>query len=275
MSSIERRSRLAIRIDAARRLLLWHVFSGKTPYYLVSEFPKCGGSWVAQMLAAYISIPFPRNKNVSVVRRRPSVLHGHRMYHKHFKNAVYVLRDGRDALVSAYYHNLIPNDRNPHWAVERKRRELSIKNVEDIERNLPAFIEYMFTKYTNSFFHFSWADFAFSLIKSNIHFVRYEDLLIDTPMTFAGVIKRITGKEPNMKRVVEVCDRFSFKNQAKRNRGEQDNSSFLRKGIAGDWKTKFNRETCKVFDKYAGEALIHTGYEKDHEWVMQHKIVKE
>ena len=53
----------------------------------------------------------------------------------------------------------------------------------------------------------------------------------------------------------------------KRKAGEEDRSSFLRKGIAGDWKNHFNTEAVNIFDHYAGETLIKLGYEKNHDWV--------
>ena len=52
----------------------------------------------------------------------------------------------------------------------------------------------------------------------------------------------------------------------KRNPGEEA-KSFIRKGIAGDWKNKFSPEACEMFNKYAGGALIKVGYEKDDSWV--------
>lgn len=270
MASSETRSRLRIRVDAVRRLVLWHVLSGVTPYYLVSEFPKSGGSWVAQMLSAYLDVPFPRNKDVTVIRRQPSILHGHHLYSKHFKNAVYVLRDGRDVMVSAYFHMLFQNDRNPPWAIDRIRAELAFSDYDDVEGNLPQFIEYMFTKFSSGLFHFSWADFVYSVGGKNANCIRYEDLLEDTPGTFAAALARLNGREPEMERVREIAERFSFRQQTKRNAGEEDTTSFLRKGIAGDWLNKFTSEARQAFDKYAGEALLVAGYEKNRDWVAGH-----
>jgi len=272
MAHKENRTLLQVRIDAARRQILWNCFSGKVPYYLVTEYPKSGGSWFAQMLAAYLQVPFPRNQNVSLFNKQPCLLHGHHNYSNRFKNAVYVLRDGRDVMVSAYYYYLRPNEISAEWEARQKKalqEELGIENVEDIEKNLPKFIEYKFVKYPRRLFRFSWADFAKSVTENDANVVRYEGLLADAPQAFGKAVRILTGTEPDMKRIGEICERFSFKNQSKRNPGEENASSFLRKGIAGDWKNKFSKEACEVFDKHAGEALIVAAYEENHDWVTK------
>jgi hypothetical protein len=73
--------------------------------------------------------------------------------------------------------------------------------------------------------------------------------------------------EPDQVRLKEVSEKYSFKNQARRDPGEEKKSSFLRKGIAGDWRNYFNKETRAVFQEYAGKELIRLGYEKDDSWV--------
>ena len=50
---------------------------------------------------------------------------------------------------------------------------------------------------------------------------------------------------------------------AKRNPGEENKHSFLRKGVAGDWKNHFSKEARQVFNKFAGRELIKLGYEVD------------
>jgi hypothetical protein len=63
-----------------------------------------------------------------------------------------------------------------------------------------------------------------------------------------------------------VVDEFSFERQAGRPSGQEDRTSFLRKGVVGDWRNQFSQEAREVFDRYAGEELILLGYEKDRQW---------
>jgi len=267
MTTRETRSHTAIRIDGLQRLIMWHCFSGIIPHYLVTEYPKSGGSWLAQMVAAYFEVPFPRNRRPPLLKWQTCVLHGHHLYCRRFKNVFCLFRDGRDVMTSGYYHLLFHNDRNTAQAVQRTRRELPLDDYEDVRTNMPAFIEYMFTKRARGMFRFSWSEFVLSWIDKNANVVTYEDLLRDAPGTLGQAIEKVTATEPDMDRLREIARQFSFENLAKRKQGEEDRRSFMRKGIAGDWKNKFTKQACEVFERYAGEALIRAGYEEDNSWI--------
>jgi hypothetical protein len=51
-----------------------------------------------------------------------------------------------------------------------------------------------------------------------------------------------------------------------REQGQEDTSSFYRKGVAGDWKNHFTERDKRIFKKEAGELLIELGYERDLDW---------
>ena len=53
---------------------------------------------------------------------------------------------------------------------------------------------------------------------------------------------------------------LSFKAQAGRAAGEENAKSYLRKGVAGDWRNHFSDEAEAVFERHAGEALRRLGY---------------
>jgi len=267
MTSRDTRSHFAIRLDALQRLFMWHFLSGRVPYYLVTEYPKSGGSWVAQMLSAYRGIPFIRNRRPSLLSPKPCILHGHHLYSPHFKNVFVVIRDGRDVMVSAYYHMLFHNDKNPPWAVEKSRKRVPFDDYENVIGNLPLFIEYMFTKHARGLFRFTWTEFILSWIDKDVSIVKYEDMLQDTVGTLRWAIQKGLGEEPDTQKLQRIAHQFSFENLAKRKPGEENQRSFLRKGIAGDWKSKFTREACEVFDHYGGDMLIQLGYEQDRNWV--------
>ena len=73
---------------------------------------------------------------------------------------------------------------------------------------------------------------------------------------------------PNMDRLREISRKYSFENVAKRRTGQENTRSFLRKGVAGDWKEKFTPEARRVFARHAGEELILAGYEEDDSWAV-------
>lgn len=267
MTTRDNRNRIQVRIDAVKYWIAWHCFSGITPHYLVVEYPKSGGTWLSQMLADYLDVPFHGNQWPPLLEWPSSVLHGHYLYSRRFQNLVLLLRDGRDVMTSAYYHLLFHNDTNIPWHVERTRRRLPLDNYEDVETNMPAFIEFLFVKRESGGFRHTWSEFVASWIDKDVNLITYEDLLSDTPGTLCKAIQKITQKEPDMHRLCEIAARFSFENVTKRKPGEEDPNRFIRKGIAGDWKSKFTKEACEVFDHYAGDALIQAGYEKDRSWI--------
>ena len=263
---MDKRSQLALKADALQRFLMNNMLSGMLPLYIVTEYPKSGGTWVAQMLSAYLDLPFPRNERPKV---RSCIMHGHYLYSPFMKNVICVLRDGRDVVVSAYYHMLFPNDRNSPCLVERSRRQNVFDDYEDITFNLPRFMEYLFTVENKRFLHFNWNEFVESwLNKPNATMVKYEDMLTDAAQTLRPTIESTTGITVDIQKLKKIEEKFSFKRMARREPGMEDSASFLRKGIAGDWKNKFDKTACEVFDHYAGENLIRMGYEKDRSWIM-------
>lgn len=269
MSSLETRSMTRVRLDAVQRLAMWHCLSGRTPYVRICEYPKSGGTWLGQLIAGCLEIPFPRNRRPDIAGLRPCVLHGHHLYHDRIKNIVCVLRDGRDVITSAYYH-ILHHDRSS-FLNDPVRQFLPSQDYRDVEVNMPAFIEYMFTQPTFGGKRFarkqvSWSTFTQSWLEKDANIVRYEDMLKDTATAVAPVLHRLTGEIPDMCRLQEVAEQFSFKNQTARNPGEEDTNNFLRKGIAGDWRSKFSDEACEVFKHYAGDTLIQAGYEEDLSW---------
>lgn len=104
------------------------------------------------------------------------------------------------------------------------------------------------------------------LLGPNYTEVRYEDLLerpneeVERLLGFLGVDTEET--------LVEHCvSSASFEKLSKgRERGQEDTSSFYRKGVAGDWKNHFTERDRRVFKEEAGELLIRLGYEEDLDW---------
>jgi Sulfotransferase domain len=239
-----------------------HLLSGAVPLYVVNEFPKSGGTWVGQMLGRALDVPFPRNR-LPVLR--PSIMHGHYLSPWGIKNAVVVWRDGRDVMVSWYHQQLIPHEYN-RAQVARSRRELPLDDYEDVYANLPAFIQYAFTRPHSP--PFSWTDFVrrWHGRKGATH-VRYEDLRRDTAGELRRIVRELSDVELGPERAGAIADEFSFERQSGRRSGQEDRQSFLRKGVVGDWRDRFSPEARAVFDRYAGEDLILLGYERDRSWV--------
>ena len=260
--------RWLMRYRSVKRLAMWHTVSKSLPLYLVTEFPKSGGTWYSQMLADCLDLPFARNNNPP--KFESCILHGVFLHNRRFHNVSCVLRDGRDVMVSSYYHFLFHNNANLPFGVEAKRKHLGFKDYDDIQTNLPRFIEYMFTDFTKSFgFRCSWASFVNSWKERDATFVKYEDLLSDGVSTMVRAVTELTGEQPNEQKVSNIVEAYSFEKLTGRKRGQIEKGNFIRKGIAGDWKNHFTLESRQAFHSLAGKELIDLGYEANDSWVGQ------
>jgi hypothetical protein len=78
---------------------------------------------------------------------------------------------------------------------------------------------------------------------------------------------RFLGGDTSTEVVRRRVEAASFEDSTKgRTRGEEDSTSFFRKGIAGDWRNVFTKQHKAIFKEYAGELLVELGYERDNDW---------
>ncbi len=98
------------------------------------------------------------------------------------------------------------------------------------------------------------------LLGKNYAEVRYEDLL-HRPEVEVRRLLDFLGVDPGEETARRCLEAASFEKLSRgRKRGEEDPSSFFRKGVAGDWKNTFTRRDREVFDEEAGELLVRLGY---------------
>ncbi len=251
------------KLNALSHYLLSYTCSGIMSYYIVNEYPKSGGSWIGQMLADALNVPFPRNR---LPMLRSCIMHEHFLWPATLKNVVVVWRDGRDVIVSQYYHSLFENERGNKILVEKVTSDLKYADKKDIRSNLPSFIEYTFKGKRHP--KFSWTDFVrkWQREPKAVH-AKYEDFRRDCAGQLQHVVFELTGKNLDYEKVLEIENKFSFEKQSGRSPGQEDSNSFMRKGVIGDWVNYFSQESKELFARYAGDALIALGYEEDYSWV--------
>ena len=109
---------------------------------LVTEYPKSGGTWLSQMLSEVIQLPYPRNRLPAF---EDSILHGCWLNPHPGHKTITMFRDGRDIMVSYYYHLIFPKKNTATSYSNMIRKKLSIDNPDDIDMYLPRFIEWVFT----------------------------------------------------------------------------------------------------------------------------------
>ncbi len=250
-------------MNAATRYVIWNGAAFWAFHPAINEYPKSGGSWLSQILGDLFELPNPRNQLPPL---GSCILHGHHLTLPNPKDIVVIWRDGRDVVCSFYHHLLFKNNFASNQFQSRVAEQMAGIDVTDTRAGMPRFIELMATgQITPGFawqdFVTQWRDHAAVRVET-----RYEDMLADC----AGEILRIAAAfDLNItpERAQAIADKYSFENQTKRKPGQEDKSSFLRKGIAGDWHNHFSDEARQVFDHYCGQALIDLGYEPDRSWV--------
>lgn len=243
-------------------------FEDAIPLVFVIGYPKSGTTWVCQVVADYLQLPFPRFSLLPV--GCPAVVHGHQPVRRRYRRCIYVMRDGRDALVSHYFHlaGELPEGDHPKLTARQRRIFPGLVNKADVRANLPAFVARMMTHPQST--RLNWGDHVRSYYESdhpNAVLIRYEHLQRDGQAELARAMSELTGEPADPDRVRQSLDRFSFERQAGRKRGHEQQGSFLRKGLVGDWRNCFTRPAAEAFDRACGDMLVRAGYEPDHAWV--------
>jgi hypothetical protein len=231
-------SRLRGRAVAARHKAFVRGFSRLAPYYLVNEFPKSGGTWLAQMLADALELPFRRN---TPIRFEKSVTHGHFLNPLGLANVVVLWRDPRDLLVSFYYHCYFVNEHANARLVAMMKASCPFNDYTDIRANLPAFIRFLSDTPVSP--SFTWPEFARVWAgRPGTVQTSYEALRTDTATELSRLVEALTGQPLTLARAVEVADAHGFaraKAAAETTRPEDTEMSFVREGALGGWRTKF------------------------------------
>jgi len=158
---------------------------------------------------------------------------------------VVLIRDLRDICVSFSHYVHITPDHPRH----------DITQGMTIPQTIDYFINEMLQRY---------ADWQGGWIE-HIHpaqglLIRYEDLLADPHAGLARLLDhyQITLKPEEARAII---DRHSFKRATGRAPGQEDNSSFNRKGVAGDWRNHFTPEHRAAFLKIAGSVMRRADYD--------------
>lgn len=154
---------------------------------------------------------------------------------------VHIIRDGRDVAVSGWYHN---------------QRYDADKHT----RNNPDFAQHVVNNVR------VWAEIIARVrsvaasARLRYHEVRYEDLAADPAKALAGVFG-FMGADASDAVVRRCIDAAAFeKLSGGRQRGETDQGSFYRKGIAGDWRNHFDDQLLGQA-RQAGRGLLESlGY---------------
>ena len=237
---------------------------GIAPMIFVLGFPKSGTTWGCQLVADYTEKPFPRHNLLPTACA--AVIHGHELIKPNMTDVVYMVRDGRDCMVSLY-NMLVLN----YPEGKPLNRYLS-RTLPDYQPGKPVANMAGFVRMQAKLHHAApcnWSDHVIRSMENsgdNLPLLRYEQLLGEDPVGhLASELAKLTGEEPNPQRANESLTRYEFGKQSKKK--AQGVKHFLNKGQAGNWRNYFTRETAQIFADTMGQGLIAAGYEPDNSWV--------
>ncbi len=271
--------RYLYRLRKARSGYREHAERYSEPLLFIAGLPKSGTSWLESMLSSYagyhrLAIPeaiqyelrnggshnfdlpsdtFQRfSKALTVLKLHVhGSVHNARLLHEAGIPYVVLYRDLRDVAVSHYFYV-----RRTPWHPEYE--EYASRSVEDGLRHfghtlLPDFVDWIQ----------SWRERRHSELSVEL---RYEDLLENTEEEFRNVASHFE-LDSSHSTIQEIISEHRFDKMSDgRARGEQSQYSFVRKGVAGDWKNYFTPELESLFKEKAGELLVNLKYEDDHSW---------
>jgi hypothetical protein len=230
-------------------------------------YPKSGTTWLCNLMSSYLDVPFVRNYRLPVLM--PCVVHSHWLPSHRVPRTIYIVRDGRDVLVSRYFYEAraVRAPRNPRGGrlrLERFNRLYGPQvDLDDISANLPKFIadEMTAPQLTGA----NWPEHVrrwLAVPGERVAVVRYELLHADVCAGLGPAFEQLTGQPTDRDYLGLAAARFEFAAQARRNHLRAD-TTLMRAGAVGGWRDHFTDEARAIFDRHAGDLLRELDYPSD------------
>jgi hypothetical protein len=201
-----------------------------------------------------------------------STIHGQavRDLHAVYPDAklIYIVRDGRDVLISERFRNLVEESKFLKAEDKRILEELRKDQSQFTNGTRSIFTENVIRRVSTG-----WVknvqeteNEGRKLFGENYYSLRYEDLL-DHPFDEMQRLWQFLGVQVAQSLeddiINEMLSNPDEEWQSKRN---EDIASFLSKGQAGNWHRLFTAHDKSIFKKIAGDILVKWNYEKDSNW---------
>lgn len=238
--------------------------------------PRSGSTWLRTMLTNIMRpdansnpdvfnrlIPSPSIRNLRGIREiwalpAPRLLTSHSSYLPGLPRVVYLVRDGRDVLVSYY-----------HYVVHRQAR---VRGTGTQALDFPAFFERYYQGHYRHIWHLhvaSWLVRGKEALGERMLVVRFEDMKKE-PQAVVSEVARFAHLSPGPELVAEAVQKASLENMRKvekqrwRAKGlgmPDETSSFYRSGQSKKWQAYFTPELLDRFLACSAKAMQLAGYQ--------------
>ena len=233
----------------------------RRPTVFIAAWPRSGSTWLRTMLSTIRrpeshgdpevfnrEIPGVTLRRVAQVRAAPSprVLMTHSVYRRRIPRAVYMLRDGRDSIVSFF-----------HYTTTREGKAMAFED--------------WFGLYMSGAFGVRWDQNVESWLQrgkrqlgENLMVLRFEDLRSDTVGCLADVCEFL-GLQADKAQLLDAVEAGSLQNgrrweQHYLGKVDSENASFYRAGQSGKWQDLFSSTHQARFLEASANAMRLGGY---------------
>lgn len=263
MKTIERICDLPLRLRRNLSLPIAHslIRTHDTDQFIVS-YPRSGSTWLRSILAGIIDpiggcefetfnriLPGLSGRSLPRVwtLKHPRIIHSHTLFRRRIPKAVYLIRDGRDSLISFYHFNITRNGKEmpfSDWFDLYCRRWYGPRWDENVE---------------------SWLKIGKKKLGNNLLVKKFETLKSDpeTSIREIAYFLDLPTQPKAIKNALEMASLKKAKERETRKAGPIKNpdASFYRGGKSGQWKEYMDTPIYERFIKISENAFSLAGYD--------------
>ncbi|HMO12845.1 MAG TPA: sulfotransferase domain-containing protein [Pirellulaceae bacterium] len=175
---------------------------------------------------------------------------------------IWLIRDPRDALVSYFYHAmgaLAEHYLADFIELDGARQSWRLRNnwrAEFIQHRMREQLNYYGRCHDNN---------AVGRLSGGYEFlIKYEQLLDRTTEILQQLFEWV-GRPVDSRRVEAAVEKYRFDKLT--GSADEKPDSFVRKGIAGEWRAYFQQADTSLFGQHYLDLLVDLGYENDNDWL--------
>ena len=260
-------------LRAARNGYRQHGGDYPHPILFIAGLPKSGTTWLKKMVASY-----PGYGEVMIPQAAAYELTHRGSHDYNLPDDVFVRLDGALAVMKMHVHGsphnvaLLARHRIPYVVLYRDLRDVAISYYFYVRRTPwhPDYHRFQNVDLRDGLLRF--ADFPLPEYVAWIESwrahegperaltLRYEDLLAGTPGRLAAVAEHF-GLDHSASTVERIAAAHSFAAlSGGRDPGQEKQDSFVRKGVAGEWRARFPADVVDHYQSIIGDFMAELGY---------------